>query len=168
MVFVLVGLLILNKRPNTTGLMLAGAIIAGGYYYINHMKTTESFAPLDNAIDDQVSDNDDDDDDDDDTVDEASLKLKARDLLPNNEGWSESNPRIVDREGNYMSPQKANLMNMPSSLQGMMSNNIGVANNDLRCLPPIKKLSGLSPWNISTVEPDVYRRGISISDCPEE
>ena len=158
MVFVLLGSLVLHKMRNVTGLVMCLAISVAAYYIVNKKEEIENFdgdllskAPSTDLNNDEAE--------------EGSFENKIEDLMPKEEGWSESNPRIVDEEGEYLSPQKANLMNMPSSMLGMVSNNTKIANYDLRCAPSIKKLSGISPWNNSTVEPDSYRRGMSINEC---
>ena len=161
MVFVLLGLLVLHKMRNVIGLVVCLAISLGAYYIINKKEEIENFdgdilgqVPITESNDDEA-----------DEAEVGSFENKIEDLMPKEEGWSESNPRIVDEEGQYLSPQKANLMNMPLSMLGMVSNNTKIANYDLRCAPSIKKLSGISPWNNSTVEPDAYRRGMSINEC---
>lgn len=81
-----------------------------------------------------------------------------KDLLPknNNSSWANMNPASMDLT-------QVNLLN-PTQIVGINSVNHNNRNSNLqlRSEPPNPKTSTNCPWNISTIEPDKFRKQLEI------
>ena len=161
---VLVAAFLLHRNRSKNGIIVATIVLSIGYLMYKKSSNTEGYdgAPVDF-----------------DTSDEAEAtaaqeengvnpptKLSSKDLQPgttvDDTAWAGAAPTIKDKDGKAVSAVKANLLVMPSSLQGLVSRSS--RNLDIRCAPLIKK-QNVSPWMMSTMEPDNMRKGLDITEC---
>jgi hypothetical protein len=89
----------------------------------------------------------------------SSTTADPSDLLPKdvNREWAQLNPvgssNIV---GSDLLDSKAFI--------GQVSQVKGIMNLDIRAAPPVEMISGITPWNMSSYEPDINRTGIQCTN----